>query len=151
MGADLLGLDGDDPNQQRRRVPACPEFSPERRQDLHRTGSHRASIETVNGGSVWDDALTNIYRRALQLPRSALSLPLDEAPSFHDLDVLMPFVFGTVTAPSDREVRLANAREIGLKTMPLLARTWNWARMAWRREFHFVCFGRLGGISCRNG
>ena len=96
----------------------------------------RAGIEYTNHGAGWRGCLHDVYERAFALPRQVRVISGDDAPCFSDVDVLMPFVFGT-PAPSTPRERRANARELGLKTLPPVARMLTWAGMSWRREFRF--------------
>ena len=51
------------------------------------------------------------------------------------------FVFGRVLEQPNPRERLANAREIALKTLPPMQRLRLWAEMAWRDEFRFRSTG----------
>ncbi len=96
----------------------------------------RAGIESTNHGTGWRRSLYDVYDQAFALSRRARVISGDDAPCFSDVDVLLPFVFGT-PAPSTPTERRANARELGLKTLPPVARARAWAGMSWRREFRF--------------
>jgi hypothetical protein len=97
----------------------------------------RETIAAANGGSAWKTALAEIYARVLALPARASEGVADMPSRFDDLDVLLPFVFGTVEPLPDERARLANAREIALKTLPPLRRLRLWSGMAWHGEFRF--------------
>jgi hypothetical protein len=138
MGADSLGLDA---------VMIRTRDLGSFQQALHHLLTNRvaradlgartqASIEGTNIGPAWDRSLAQVYEQILRA-RPALAAVGDEQPSFHDLDVLMPFVFGTDLERPDPSERLAHARELGLKTLPPVARVRTWVRMAWQREFRF--------------
>lgn len=101
----------------------------------------QANIEAANSGAAWSAALAEVHARALALPARTMAPADIEAPSFAELDLLLPFVFGTVLERPSPRVRLANAREIALKTLPPLQRLRTWAGMAWRDEFRFRSTG----------
>lgn len=64
-----------------------------------------------------------------------LAGPPPEEPA--DLDLFVPFVFGTVLDRPTPALRLAHARELALKTMPGLQRLAVWGGLALHRRFSY--------------
>lgn len=106
----------------------------------------RAHIEATNMGPDWRRNLAAVYDAAFRLPPRRSRPPGAERPQITDLDLFMPFVFGTVLARPGEAARLALARELGLKTMPNLQRLALCAAMALRGELRF----RKGWSAWRN-
>ncbi|MFC3167235.1 hypothetical protein [Paracoccus fontiphilus] len=106
----------------------------------------RAHIEATNMGPDWRRNLAAVYDAAFRLPPRRSGPPGAERPQMTDLDLFMPFVFGTVLARPGEAARLALARELGLKTMPNLQRLALCAAMALRGELRF----RKGWSAWRN-
>jgi glycosyltransferase involved in cell wall biosynthesis len=109
-------------------------------QDLRaETGSRtRAEIEAVNMGEGWECALARVYQRAFDLPRHAsVGTIIDESPSFGELDLVAPFVYGNTREGATPGARLALATEINFKALPPGLRLRTWASMAWKRDFRY--------------
>lgn len=97
----------------------------------------KASIEKINMGVGWRSALDGIYDQVLSAEKMPDPLQDQDVPRFDPVDVFNPFVFGAAMESAGPANRLARAREIGLKTMPPIARLRIWALMTLRREFCF--------------
>lgn len=139
MGADSIGLD-----EVLVRTFSLEEFQASVSRMVNDAGLRadigdktKTSIETINMGAGWRSALDKIYDQVLSAGKMADPLQDRDVPRFDPVDVFNPFVFGTIMESAGPAKRLARAREIGLKTMPPVARMRIWALMTMRREFCF--------------
>jgi hypothetical protein len=97
----------------------------------------REAILATNTGEGWTQALHAMYAQALRLPRTRLADPSDDTAVFEDVDCFLPFVFGDIEAAPWPERKLAIARELALKVMPVGLRLQTWAALALHGRFVF--------------
>lgn len=98
----------------------------------------KAEIERTNMGAGWRSDLARIYGTAFCLPPR---VPGDSIRpperQLSDLDLFIPYVFGPAQTHQTPATRLAQARELALKTLPSLQRLSAWSGLAMRRRFTF--------------
>lgn len=78
------------------------------------------AIKTINTKENWNSALSGLYEKILDLPRKLAwsDVPPFEDPSFTDLDMFTPFVFGPSDPFPTASTRRANVTEQALRIMP---------------------------------
>lgn len=120
MGADSLGMDetlvraGSLADLQARLQSLLDD--PEQRHVLGAKTSR--AIEATNTGAGWSYALSKLYAQIFNLSRKSEPTCLKEEPSFADLDLFTPFVFGPTDRPLSPELRRAYVTELSLRAMP---------------------------------
>ena len=137
MGADSIGMDANlvrtiDPHDFERRLGLLIE-NETLRKDLG--GRTRAGLESINAGADWNAALAEVYARAGQISQRSAPAATDETPRTDDIDAFAPFVFGPTEAASSAGLRLAQAQELALTTVPPLERASILASLTVRRHF----------------
>lgn len=100
----------------------------------HRT---RARIEAAHMGETWLHSLHAIYRRALDAPPAMPPEPSAEHPSFADIDLFLPFVFGNEDKASSPGHKLALVTELEIRVLPFTDRLRACVQVARSQEFTF--------------
>lgn len=93
---------------------------PERRAGLG-LRTYRA-IETTNTGENWARAIARIYAEIFALSKVSGPVSQTDEPSFDDIDLFTPFVFGPLGGAPSPEMRHAPATELALRTMTPIRR-----------------------------